>query len=279
MDSVEVHPDLVDKPDILLIDADILTYEIPFAAEYVDDEGNKQVRDFDFVVESVERFIEYLCLRLNCNSFKLFLTGDGNFREEIAVSKKYKGERKAKPFHHTATRHHLVMNYDALVVDGMEADDMLGIVQCEMMNLGMVSVICSRDKDLKQITGYHYTWPVGFQKESLIYATELGELTLAEGKKKKLTGCGMKWFYAQLIMGDRVDNIPGLPKMGDVAAHLALKDCTDEREMWSKVREMYHAKGYDDAYLMEQAHLLWMCRDLHEDGTPVLFTPPIELED
>ena len=278
--QVSKHPDITADIDVILVDGDVLVYEMSFGAEYKDDEGNKQVRDFDFVEEQLVRFLDYLRMRLGCEDIEVFLTGKDNFRKQLATTQPYKGQRGEKPFHYQATRTWLELNTNCVVAEGMEADDLLGIVQTDNNLTGVTSIICSRDKDLKQIEGWHYSWEVGYQKEAVVYSSYPGSLTLHEsGNKKKLRGDGIVWFYAQLIMGDRVDNIPGLPKMGDVAAYNALHECTNEQEMFSVVRQLYHNKGFDDSYLMEQAKLLWMCKETNPDGTPVMYYPPLELEE
>jgi hypothetical protein len=71
----------------------------------------------------------------------------------------------------------------AVVVDGMEADDALAIEQTQY-NLDMgeeCSVICSRDKDLRQVPGYHYGWEAWNAPEyAMKWTDELGHLELIE---------------------------------------------------------------------------------------------------
>jgi hypothetical protein len=276
--SVERHPDLIEKLDVLLVDADIMVYELAFSAEYTDDEGQRQVRGFEYIHESIERFLEYLKIRLDCQNLELFLTGEGNFRKEVAVTQEYKGKRSAKPFHYDATRSLLEHVYQAKVVHGMEADDWMSYQQTVNIKQDINSCIVSRDKDLMMVEGWHYQWMVGRQPEKLSKATKLGTLDLGTAKKRKLRGDGLRWFYAQVLMGDVVDNIPGLQGVGDVAAWNALKDCQTEQELFSAVRQMYHDKQKDDAYLMEQCYLLWMVREIN-NGVPVMYKPPVHLED
>ena len=60
---------------------------------------------------------------------KLYLTGGGNFRFDIATVKPYKGNRKQeKPFYLPSVRKYLETKWGAVVVEGMEADDALCIV-------------------------------------------------------------------------------------------------------------------------------------------------------
>ena len=95
-----------------------------------------------------------------------------------------------------------------------------------------------------------------------------------EKKPPKLSGYGLKFFYAQLMMGDSVDNIPGLPRCGAVKAYDVLFDAFDEAVMFERVRAEYEMKGFGDEYLLEQGQLLWMTRRVAMDGNPVLWQFP-----
>ena len=102
----------------------------------------------------------------------------------------------------------------------------------------------------------------------------------AEGKVKssKITGTGSKFFYSQLVTGDPVDNIPGLPRVGAVKAFEVLDECTSILDMYEGVAALYKDK-YDDEWedaLNEQAYLLWMVRKLTKEGLPVMWTRPVE---
>jgi len=271
------HPDAPDF-DELYVDADILCYEKPFGAEYRDDEGDKQVRDFDFVINSLSHWDKYIRARLGCDKLRYFLTGKGNFREKIAVSKPYKDKRPPKPFHHKATRDWLIHKHNAEVVEGMEADDIMSYYQAEAIKQGRTTCIVSRDKDLKMTEGWFYSWSVGNQKECLQRGGN-GWLELEiKGKKKKVLGGGIKWFYYQLMVGDPVDTIPALKGVGPVKAASTLIDADTEQEMFSRVRTLYHELGYTDEYLLEQARLLYMIKEM-KDGKPVMWVPPLEMTD
>lgn len=274
----EKHPDLTEDIELILVDGDILLYEFGFGAEYKDDEGNKQVRDFDHVEESIELWYSYIKTRLGCDNVQTYLTGKGNFREKLAVSHPYKDKRGPKPFHYEAIKAWLTLHYDAHTVEGMEADDYMAYKQTECLKHNVASVIASRDKDLQMVEGWHYVWQCGRQPEKLSKATKLGTLSLPKGNRKKLSGDGLKWFYAQCMMGDKVDTIPALAGVGPALAYDTLVDCETEEEMFSAVRTAYHERGYDDAYLLEQARLLWMCTEMDEQGNPVMWKPPLELD-
>ena len=76
-------------------------------------------------------------------------------------------------------------------------------------------------------------------------------------------GGGIKWLYAQCLLGDSADNIPGIKGYGNVKAFSLLKDISKEKEMYEAVLEVYK-KAYDekaDEYLQETASLLWIQRE------------------
>jgi 5'-3' exonuclease len=270
-----------------LIDGDILLYEIGFSCQGVDQETGEQViTTFDNVKERVDLIIERICRGAGADSFKLYLTGKGNFREEIAKKKGYKAQRKAeKPFHYANIKGYLIAQYQAEVCEGYEADDAVCIAQYAALRAGESTIICSRDKDVKQAAGWHYSWECGLQPEWGPYWVEgFGELFPSyypedhklAGQMKKLLGTGDKWFLAQLLMGDSVDNIPGLSGWGPSKVFNLLENVTSYKEGINKV-----IRSYDDYYsrkeglglekaleqLKEQAALVWMVRERNEDGS------------
>lgn len=276
-----------------LIDADILAYECAWGSQ---DRESGEIFSFDSVRERVDQKILDICDAVGADSYQLYLTGKGNFRENIAVSKPYKGNRvQEKPFHFKNTRAYLE-SLGAIVVQGMEADDAMVIAQMENLPSNLkecrekdTTVICTRDKDLRQAPGWHYGWEMGLQPEyKLRWIDELGDLELIErSKKKEVKGHGLKFFYSQLITGDATDNIPGLRLGGAAKAYQALKDAKTEQEMYLAVRKLYKERaikdyphlgeGIDahvDELILEQGRLLWMVRELDEDGNPVMWNPP-----
>lgn len=219
-----------------LIDADILNYRIGFACNN-ETEG--------VAIRTMAHFLEdMLLLDLpKVQTWELHLTGKKNFRNDIAVTVPYKGNRKGtdKPVHYHLLREYLVDAWSATVSDGIEADDALAIRATE---LGDTSVIVSLDKDLDQVPGWHYN----FSKK------ELYHIDPAEGLFR---------FYKQMLTGDRVDNIQGVRGIGEVKAEKLLTD-KSEQEMWDICVELL---GYDRA--VENAHLLYMLRKYDD-----VFQPP-----
>jgi 5'-3' exonuclease len=108
--------------------------------------------------------------------------------------------------------------------------------------------ICSIDKDLDMLRGDHYN----FVKDERYFITEEE---------------GIKNFYKQLLMGDRVDNIVGIKGIGSVKAERLLKECKNENEMYLAILEAY--KG-DDKRVLENGQLLWIRREPNQ-----MWHPPV----
>lgn len=276
-----------------LIDADILLYEVGSCGQYIEDDELKY-NNFEAVADHLDGKIAEICKNVEANRPPiLFITNteglqnklnrraakEGrpdkdfvpNFRYEVATVKPYKLMRKevVKPFHYHNLITYMLATYDVRVASGMEADDLLGITQ----TAGEDTIICSRDKDLRMIPGWQYSWECGKQPE---FGPELVDDFgyIKVGEDKKVRGVGLKFFFAQMLIGDSVDNIPGLEGCGDKGAYKLLDGCTTESECVLVLREAYKKKYAEKASerLQEQAKLLWIAREI-KDGEVVPYKP------
>ena len=171
----------------------------------------------------------------------IYLSGSTNFRTRIATRATYKGNRSSSvpPTHLKAIRAHLITKHGAVVSEGEEADDLLGITMTDYPD----SVLCSIDKDLMQLPGRHYNFVT---KEEVNVSPKEAVLN----------------FYCQVLTGDSTDNIPGLSGIGPVKAKRALEGCNSPQACWQKCVQMYESefgkKGTD--YAVECAQLVFVRR-------------------
>lgn len=287
-----------------LIDGDVLLYEIGFSSEKTElQDGEKVVipSSWEFCQNLFDKKIELICDEAKATSPPtIFFTNTrkinrelnkkrkwqdlpektfvDNFRFEVAKEKEYKaGRSSVKPFHFNNILQYTLSNYDFHInEDGLEADDAMCIEQYKEVKENRFStIICSRDKDVRQCPGWHYSWECG--KQAAVGPILVDELGFLEQKDKdKIWGVGNKFFYYQLLVGDSVDNVGGLYNKGPKFAYNLLKDTTTTRQTYEFVAEVY-VKAHGDKWkekFREQANLLWMVRELDEKGEKVLWKPP-----
>jgi DNA polymerase-1 len=90
-------------------------------------------------------------------------------------------------------------SYNVYVHQNYEADDIVSALQSPD------TFIYSRDKDLKQVPGYHYD----ISKNDII----------------KTSDADAEYFlWLQMLMGDHADNIPGIEGVGETTAREILRD-------------------------------------------------------
>ncbi len=220
-----------------LIDGDILVYRVAFASQE-ETEAIAKAR--------MSAFVEELVTPSDISSIEGYLTGKGNFRNEVAVTATYKGNRKdvAKPVHYQFLRDYLEKEWGFLMVTGQEADDAIGIKAYTMDENEYI--IMSIDKDLDMIRGWHYN----FVKKEKYFVKE--EDT-------------MRTFYKQILTGDRTDNIEGLKGIGPVKAERILKECNTEIEMYEAVLKAYEG---NEERVLENGQLLWIRREANQMWKP-----------
>jgi hypothetical protein len=232
------------QPTHGLIDGDIIVYRVGFASEDVDQSICKA---------RVDSFINDLMIGAEVITAQGWITtavSQLNFRSQIAKTLPYKGNRTAsKPKYYDFIRSYLCSIGFKIAINN-EADDEISIEASQ--NRDEV-VICSIDKDLRQVPGWHYN----FVTKKMDYVED------EEGNRN---------FYTQILTGDRVDNIPGVGGIGPVKAEKILRECTTDYQMYMAVLSTYFDK-LDDVdkareAVLERGQLLWMQREPNQIWTP-----------
>ena len=194
----------------------------------------------------------------------LYLTGQGNFREHMATILPYKGNRDTahRPKYYKEIKAYMIDVWNAVVVEGREADDALS---CDLWQDREGTVLVTIDKDLDNTPGWHYNWV----KKELYYVDE---------------ATADRNFWLQVLTGDRTDNIQGIPGIGPAKAAKIMADATDWFEYAAAALTAYEKAFGDKAesYLYENCSLLWMQRveGINFDDQPYKFEEhPEELND
>lgn len=222
---------------ITLVDADIVAYRS--AASVEPSKTRPERGTLEIAIARCEDLMQRIMAETTADSHMAFISGEENFR--YAIDPTYKANRRdvPRPLYLQDLREYLVVRWGAMVSDGIEADDNLGIYQTDD------SVICSIDKDLLQIPGRHFN----FVRNEWYNIDE---------------HAGWVNFYTQLIMGDKSDNIKGYDGlMRQVVPKFLLpviqriRESSSTFEMYQSVKQIYELG--EDA-LFRNAQLLFIQR-------------------
>ncbi|MFZ5937606.1 DNA polymerase I [Pseudomonas putida] len=135
----------------------------------------------------------------------------GTFRD--AMFAEYKANRPSMPDDlrvqveplHASVR---ALGYPLLCVEGVEADDVIGTLARSSATQGRPVIISTGDKDMAQLVDGHVT----------LVNTMTGSVLDVAGVHEKF-GVGPEHIIDFLaLMGDKVDNIPGVPGVGEKTA-------------------------------------------------------------
>jgi DNA polymerase-1 len=216
---------------IALIDGDIIAYRCSASCE-----PNKQKLEREplgLAISRADELLYRICDHLAVDKYRVFLSGSENFRKVLDPN--YKANRvQPKPEYLDSVRNLLIEEWDAEVCAGYEADDGLGIAASDD------SIICSIDKDLRQIPGRHFDF---VKNESFEIDAELA----------------VRCFYTQMLVGDRSDNVDGIEGIGPVKAGRIL-DGKSPQEMEASVYDCYRGAGKSRDKLLSTYRLLRILR-------------------
>ncbi len=146
----------------------------------------------------------------------VFDTKGKTFRDELYAD--YKANRAAMPDElssQTVLLHNIIhaMGLPLLAVEGVEADDVIGTLACQAAAKGKAVLICTGDKDFAQLVNEH-----------IILINTMNNTVLDTPGVVEKFGIPPERIVDYLaLVGDSVDNIPGVPKVGPTTAVKWLK--------------------------------------------------------
>ncbi|MBT6578991.1 MAG: DNA polymerase I [Cellvibrionales bacterium] len=153
------------------------------------------------------------------------------FRDEIYTA--YKANRAAMPDDlrpQVAPIHQIVeaMGLPLLVVDGVEADDVIGTLAEQATQKSIPVVISTGDKDMAQLVNEHV---------SLV--NTMTELSMDPQGVVDKFGIPAKYIIDYLaLMGDKVDNIPGVPGVGEKTALGLIQTLGSIEDIYNKLDQV-----------------------------------------
>jgi Autographiviridae exonuclease len=223
-----------------LIDGDLIAYRCAAVNEKA---------DAGLAAWQTDQLIARILEEVNADDWKIYLSGDNNYRYTIFPDYKANRRDMPKPRHLEHVREYLVLEHNATIADGCEADDELGIEGTRIGADG--AIICSLDKDLLQVPCTHYNF----------VRRELRRVSPAEGLRN---------FYEQVLIGDATDNVHGCRGIGKAKAPKVLAECSDEHSYVQATWRAYETAGQTEAEFVRTCKLLFVQRRRDEQWSPPL---------
>jgi 5'-3' exonuclease len=202
--------------------------------------------------------LDYIKTSCFANNMYVAIKGFDNFRTKIYPE--YKANRPTLE-DHIKKRLNFVAQYaleqGAVQSNGWEADDQVRAWAWEAQQEDLNWIIAGIDKDLLQIPGTHFNYG-GTEAKPLNENDKWHFITQEEGDYR---------FAAQLLTGDRTDNIIGINRCGPKKAEKALSELKTRKEIMSKVIEMYKEEWPDkwEEQLILNCHMIYMRRWLDDE--------------
>tara|TARA_R100000406_G_scaffold48860_1_gene32914 strand:+ start:39 stop:779 length:741 start_codon:yes stop_codon:yes gene_type:complete len=233
----------------LLVDADYIVYKGCAGAEDEIDWGDDVITvtsKFSEALKFVERDLNNIKNEFlwDTPEMVLFFSDSKNFRKKIYPD--YKGHRnRKKPCGYKRVITELGKTYEVIRMPELEADDAMGIYATA--NPG--NIICSPDKDMRQIPGKLY---------------DMKETVTIDPVE------GAKWHLIQTLAGDQTDGYSGVPGIG-IKRAITLFEETGYT--WQTVVDAFASKDLDEDVALMNARLarILTCDDY--DSTKQTYIP------
>ena len=227
----------------LLIDADFIVYKSCAANESEIDWGDDVITvtsRFSEAYGMVERELSSIANNLGCfDDSILFFSDSINFRKTIDPN--YKGHRnRKKPCGYRRVINQLKNDYQVVVLPTLEADDAMGIYATKEPG----HIICSPDKDMRQIPGDLYDMSTG------VVTVDAEE--------------GRRWHLIQTLAGDQTDGYAGVPGIGIKRAEALFEK---EGYTWTTVVNAFAEKEMDESVALQNARLAKILQCTNYDFT------------
>lgn len=255
------------------IDSDFLAHQVA-AITVAEKDGTIPRRSLEDMKSAVQAGLRDQMLRVGAETYIAHITPKGSTkggRAEMAVTKPYQANRNNRevPGELRLIHEYIKECLPSVAHMDQEADDGMAQANVAAIDRGEreLSVILSKDKDLRMVPGLHYD----YDTETVIDVEDpFGSIWIDRTKSAAtLKGWGTKFFWAQCLMGDTADNIAGLPSIpptgkstkpktvGPVAAFKFLEDADTDRECFEIAKYLYASSTHEWLHHATQEPCRW----------------------
>lgn len=221
----------------LLLDADIIAYDVSTAAQTNSEFGSYVTESEASWKDSVHRAVRYFMEMHDCKKAILPLTDpNSNFRKKVLPSYKEKRhgvKAQPRPLILADVKAYMSECYETPLWESLEGDDVLCVLQT---TLDCETIIVSTDKDMRTCTG-------------LIFAPHRPEVGVIDVTKLQAD----QFLMWQTLTGDSTDGYGGCKGIGKKSPYALEVLEAEADELWDIVVEGYESKGFTEEDALVQA--------------------------
>lgn len=211
--------------------------ESPFAWDEFDYEDIQEPEPIENILHTAKLMVEKGVVASGANSVEYYLGEGDSFRVEISTLLKYKGQRQnmLRPVLLDEVTEYLTKKFKAQIIRGYEVDDVVVINSYKKKDHFIIGI----DKDYLG-SGSNF-FNMNTPEKGIQNTNCFGNLYIdAKGYVK---GIGRMFKLFQVCSSDASDNYAANcfsdVKWGDKSAYSALKDCRDDKELFTVAAEIF----------------------------------------
>lgn len=134
--------------------------------------------------------------------------------------------KSERPYYFEEIREYMINQWGAIVVEGEEADDVVSYRSIELTDEGLTPIMVHIDKDINNTQGWHFNPDT---KEGYYINPTMA----------------MRNFYSQVLLGDKIDCIPGVNGCGPKTIDIVFQYCDNPLEYEEVILNIFQGEHYD----------------------------------
>lgn len=254
------------KQTLLLLDADHVMYIVCPNKKLYNSDGSPKLgendehltenKTKDQCIAMADDYIKNVIRATKAQHYIGALTVGKCFRYEVKTDYKANRIDFEKPPHFDAVKEHLITKWKFVYHIGLEADDII-MASKKIYDPSFKTVIASTDKDILTTVGIHY---------------DPKKLQWVKSTKRSAE----KFFWSSMLMGDKADNIQGIPKVGPVTAEKILKGKNSKLAPSIVLAE--YIKYFGEVAGIEEFYKNYKCLKMVDNVHDPSFTVPLPID-
>ena len=191
------------------------------------------------VLHTAKVMIDDAILASKADTYEMYMGKGDSWRVEASTLQKYKGDRDdlVKPYHLDEVAGYIERRYNAEIITGLEADDVVNIRCYRQAN----NFAMGEDKDYWGCPINNFD--INRMHRGIVNCNKFGHLFIDTDKSKTVRGEGRMHFYYQVISEDAVDcykaSYHSDIEWGSKSAYKALMECTNDKEALTEMVKVF----------------------------------------